>query len=501
MEEKLSSPELNTPLKLARLNEITDGPVDVATVSSTVVRNQAKRKAIKRGAAPRSVTSGANLRLRFEIQAGLLEEQCRAKAQEKMVVVMDDEFKKFARALRDVQLGFQDRGAFQLEREKEREAATLKLKEVRAESEAEAERLVTSSAISRNNLAGKLYQLRYTKSEIMAFSKGNYERMEIMDEEEVEEREDGLNVAEKTAVNNQETINQEIESSRLRFEDLEGLLKVEKKSSAELDLALNQLANELAELKEKTASGSRHEAELAEYRIRALNEEISDMKCNIRALNDSIMGKDRELCNSAQIRDSLIAKLDRVKADLRRLKGREAQNRANLAEIQAKNKSLVDDLAYARGNVRRAVQRENEMNERINQLCARISESEQELCVREMKYQKDLKFELDKRDGEIVSGEGSREMKEFLRQKEELVENMRIDLTNSRQKSIDLTRKMSERIDQLTVELNESKARRLKDNKHAAVTHQAFKEIVVRKQEKCDGEALHQYKLSALVAF
>ncbi|KAF6152155.1 hypothetical protein GIB67_005801 [Kingdonia uniflora] len=328
------------------------------------------------------IAEGVDLRPRFDVEAGLLEEQCRAKALEKMFANMDDEFKK-------------------LEQEKEREVAALKLKEVRAESEAEAERLVTASTISHNNPAGKLYQLRYTKAEIMAFSKGNYEEMEIMDKEEVEEREDGLN---------------EIESSRLRVVDLEGLHEVEKKSSVELqyevlfsqykdrlddnvklslklkeakrqveqktatilsrDLALNQLTSELAELKEKATSGSRHESKLAKYRIRALNEEISDMKCNIRALNEqllkrvieldiartnlavseadfkklssSIMGKDRELRNSAQMRNSLIARLDRVKADLRRLKGREAQSRADLAKIQAKNKSLVDDLAHAR---------------------------------------------------------------------------------------------------------------------------------------------------------
>ncbi|KAF6145634.1 hypothetical protein GIB67_018740 [Kingdonia uniflora] len=264
MEEKLSTPELNTPIKLARLIEILDGPVVMATISSNIVRILAKRKAVKRGAAPRSVSSvsmddsskrrkvtsptkskevieesnkiaeGADLGPRFEVEAGLLEEQCRAKAREKMVVVMDDEFKKFAHALRDVQLGFQDRsielekrisqlegeknqleenliwerGAFQLEREKEREAAALKLKEVRAKSEAEADRLVTALVISWNYLAGKLYQLRYTKVEIMAFSEGSYEEMEIMDEEKVEEREDGLNFAKKTAADNQETINQ-----------------------------------------------------------------------------------------------------------------------------------------------------------------------------------------------------------------------------------------------------------------------------------------------------
>ncbi|KAF6176677.1 hypothetical protein GIB67_034539 [Kingdonia uniflora] len=318
MEEKLSTPELNTPLKLAWLNKIMDGPVDMATVSSTVVRNLAKRKAIKRGLLlvllRRSVWTIA-------VRGGShLEEQCRAKAREKMVVVMDDEFKKFARALRDVQLGFQDRsmelekrisqlegeknqlkenltrerGAFQLEWEKEREAAALKLKEVRAESEAEAERLVTASAISRNNL-------------------------------EAEEMEDGLNVAEKTAANNQETIKQkELDVAREKeeqtllynveyaeeyevlfsqYEDQlddnvklslkleEAKRQVEEKTAIILsrDLALNLLTNELVELKEKTASDSRHEAGLAEYRVRALNEKISDMECNLRALNEQLL--------------------------------------------------------------------------------------------------------------------------------------------------------------------------------------------------------------------
>ncbi|KAF6153565.1 hypothetical protein GIB67_027432 [Kingdonia uniflora] len=202
MEEKLTTSELNIPLKLVWLNEILDGPVDMATVSSTTVQNLAMRKAVKRGAAPRSVSSlddsskrrkvisptnsqkmleesdkiaeGADLRLRFEAEADLVEEQCRAKDREKMVAVMDEEFKKFARALRDVQLGSLDRSMelekkisqlegeksqleekltrervdFQFEREKEKEAAALKLKQVRAESEAEAERLVTASAIS-----------------------------------------------------------------------------------------------------------------------------------------------------------------------------------------------------------------------------------------------------------------------------------------------------------------------------------------------------------------
>ncbi|KAF6138055.1 hypothetical protein GIB67_042960 [Kingdonia uniflora] len=502
MEENMLTLELNTPLKLVRLNEMPDGPVDMATVSSTVVENLAKRKAMKKGAASRSATSdsvddnskrrkvtppaksqvvleesikiveGADLRSYFEVETGLMEEQCRAKAREKGVTVVEDEFKKFALALRGVQLGLQDssielerrisqlegeknqfeesltreREAFQLELEKEREAAVLKLKEVRAER--------------------KLYQLRYTKAEILAFSEWNYEEKEIVDEEEVEEMEDGLNVAEKTVADNQETINQEIESLRLRVVDIEGLLEVEKNSSADLqyedrlddnmklslkleeaksqvedkiatllsrDLALNQLINELIELKERAASGSQYDAELAKYRIRALNDEISDMKCNIRALNEQfiIVGKDLELRNSAQIRDSLIARLDCLKADLCRLKENEAKSRADLAEVQAKNKSLVDDLAHVRGNVRRAVQRDKEMNERINQLCARITELERELRAREMKYEKDLKLELDKRDGKIASGEGSREMKEFLRQKEELVENMRIDLTNS----------------------------------------------------------------------
>ncbi|KAF6150596.1 hypothetical protein GIB67_022208 [Kingdonia uniflora] len=195
MEEKLTTFELNIPLKDAWLNKIPDGPVDMATVSSPVLQDLAKRKAVKTGAAPRSVSSvrvddsskkrkvisptksqkmleesdkiaeGADLRLSFKVKADLLEEQRRAKAREKMVTVMDDEFKKFARALRDVQLGSQDRSMelennisqlegeknqleeklirervdFQLEREIKKEAVALKLKQVRAESKAEAE--------------------------------------------------------------------------------------------------------------------------------------------------------------------------------------------------------------------------------------------------------------------------------------------------------------------------------------------------------------------------
>ncbi|KAF6155313.1 hypothetical protein GIB67_019839, partial [Kingdonia uniflora] len=61
------------------------------------------------------------------------------------------------------------------------------------------------------------------------------------------------------------------------------------------DLALSQFTSELAELKKKAASGSRHEADLAEYRIRELNDEISDMKCKIRALNEQLLKKEIDL--------------------------------------------------------------------------------------------------------------------------------------------------------------------------------------------------------------
>ncbi|KAF6136117.1 hypothetical protein GIB67_043269 [Kingdonia uniflora] len=512
---------------LSRLNEMPDGPVDMVTMSNTIVRNLAKRKAMKRGTASCSaipdsmddsskrwmatppaksqvvleksikIAKGAYLRPRFEVEIGLMEKQCRAKAREKGVTIVEDEFKKDRSIelekrisqLEGQKIQFEEsltreREAFQLELEIEREVAALKLKEVRAESVAEAERLVSASATSRNNLAVKLYQLRYTKVEILAFSKGNYEEKEIVDEEEDEEIEDGLSVTKRTVADNQETTDQEIESLRLRVVDLEGLLKVEKNSSADLqldswsvgqegtgslelagvcsaslsvcfcrsvsqlgtdvyedrlddymklslkleeaksqvedktvillskDLSLNQLISILTELKERMASSSRYDAELTEYRISALNDEISDMKCNIRALNEQLLKKEIDLDTA----------LDHLKADLRRLKEREAKSRADLAEVQAKNKILVDDLAHVRGNVWRAVQCDKEMNERINQLRARITELERELRVREMKYKKDLKFELDKGDGEIASGEGSRVMKEFLRQKENLVE-------------------------------------------------------------------------------
>ncbi|KAF6147545.1 hypothetical protein GIB67_037434 [Kingdonia uniflora] len=180
IEEKLTTSELNIPLKLVRLNEIPDGPVDMATVSSTAVRNLAKKKAVKRGGAPRSVSSlddsskrrkvispiklqemleesdkiveGADLRSRFEVEADLVEEQCRAKAREKMVVVMDEEFKKARLMELDKKISqlegdksqlekklTREMVDFQLEREKEKEATALKLKQVRAESDAEAE--------------------------------------------------------------------------------------------------------------------------------------------------------------------------------------------------------------------------------------------------------------------------------------------------------------------------------------------------------------------------
>ncbi|KAF6136427.1 hypothetical protein GIB67_019310, partial [Kingdonia uniflora] len=497
MEENMLTPELNTPLKLARLNEIPDGPVDMAAVSNTVVRNLAKRKVMKRGVASRSTTSdsvddsskrrkvslpaksqvvleesvkiteGADLRPYFVVETGLVEDQCRAKAREKGVTVVKDEFKK-------------------LEPEKERKVDALILKEVRAESVAKAERLVFASATSRNNLAGKLYQLRYTKAEILAFSEGNYEEKEIVDEEEVEKMEDGLNVAEKTVAKNQETIDQEIESLRLRVVDLEGLLEVEKNSSTDLqkeldvarereeqtllynteyaeeyevlisqyedqlddnvklslkheeaksqvedktvtllsrDLALNQLISELPELKERAASGSRYDAELAEYCIIALKDEISDMKCSIRALNEQLLKREIDLDTA---RTNLVVSEVNFEKLSSSIVGK---------ELELRNSTQIRDSLI----VRKAVQRDKEMNERIDQLCARITELERELRARKIKYEKDLKLELDKRDGKIASGEGSREMKEFLHQKEELVENMRIELINSQQKSINLT--------------------------------------------------------------
>ncbi|KAF6163009.1 hypothetical protein GIB67_021158 [Kingdonia uniflora] len=268
--------------KLARLNKMSDEPVDMATVSNTVVRNLAKRKAVKRGVASHYATSnsvddsckrrkvtppvkslvvleetvkiaeGADLRPRFEVETGLMKEQCRAIAREKGVTVVEDEFKKDRSIELERRISLLEgeknqfeenltweREAFQLELEKEREAAALKLKEVRAESVAETKRLASASTTSRNNFLGKLYQLRYTKAEIWAFSERNYEEKEIVDEEEDKEMEDGLNVAEKAVTDNQETTDQEIESLCLRVVDLEGLLEVEKNSSTDLQKELD----------------------------------------------------------------------------------------------------------------------------------------------------------------------------------------------------------------------------------------------------------------------
>ncbi|KAF6145581.1 hypothetical protein GIB67_037614 [Kingdonia uniflora] len=256
LEAALKELEISRFKRLARLNEILDGPVDMATVISTVVRNMAKRKAVKRGAGPRSVSSFA--RALKEVQLG---SQGRSMELEKKISQLEGEKNQLEEKLT------RERVDFQLERKKEKEAAALKLKQLRVESEAEAERL-----------------LRYTKAEIAAFSEGNYGEMEIMDEEEVEEREGGLNTAEKTDVDNQETINK----------------------------ALNQLISKLVQLKEKATSGSRHEAELAEYRIRALNEKIFDMKCNIHTLNELLLKIENNLDTA---RTNLIVS----KADLEKL--------------------------------------------------------------------------------------------------------------------------------------------------------------------------------------
>ncbi|KAF6176890.1 hypothetical protein GIB67_001666 [Kingdonia uniflora] len=462
MEEKLLPPELNTPLKLTPLNEMPDGPVNMATISSTVARNLAKRKAVKREAASRSVMSDsvddsskrrkvtsrtksqvvleesdriaeeADMRLRFEVKAGLLEEQCRAKAREKMVVVVDDEFKKFARTLRGVQLGLQDRSielekrisqlegeknqfeenltrkreAFQLEQEKEREVATLKLKEVRAESVAEAERLVTASATSRNSL--------------------------------------------------------EIESSRLRVVYLEGLLEVEKKSSTELQKELD-VAREREEqiLLYNAEYAEEYEALISQYEDRLddnvkLSPKLEEAKSQVEDLTATILSRDLYNAEYAEEYEALISqyedrlddnvklsqKLEEAKSQVEDLTATILSRDFALNKLTSELTEFKEKAASGSRNVRWVVQRNKEMNERINQLCARISELEREFCVRELKYEKDLKFEIDKRDGKIASGEGCREMKEFLHRKEELVENIRIDLTNSRQKSIDLTRQM-----------------------------------------------------------
>ncbi|KAF6138823.1 hypothetical protein GIB67_005281 [Kingdonia uniflora] len=104
--------------------------------------------------------------------------ECLQRSVEEPLELNNRTIQRFARALRDVQLDFQDR-----------EALALKLKEVRAESEAEAERLLTALAISGNNLAGKLYQLRYTKAEELDFAKEREEQTLLNNAEYAEEYE------------------------------------------------------------------------------------------------------------------------------------------------------------------------------------------------------------------------------------------------------------------------------------------------------------------------
>ncbi|KAF6165875.1 hypothetical protein GIB67_012772 [Kingdonia uniflora] len=306
-----------------------------------------------------------------------------------MVAIVDDEFKKFARALRGVQLGFEDmlielekkisqlegeknqmeenltreREAFRSELEKEREAAALKLKEVRAKSVAEGERLVTASATSRNILEIESSGLRVVDLEglLEVEKKSSAELQKELDVARERKKQTLLYNAEYA--DEYEALSSQYEDRlddnvKLFLKNEEAKRQVEDKTATILskDLALNQLNNELVELKEKAS---------------ALNEEISDMKFNIRALNEQllkreidldtaptnlvvseadleklssiIMGKDQELHNSEQIRNSLIARLGRLKVDLRRLKGREAQSKADLAEVLANNQSLVDE--------------------------------------------------------------------------------------------------------------------------------------------------------------
>ncbi|KAF6156285.1 hypothetical protein GIB67_008055 [Kingdonia uniflora] len=304
MEEKLTTSELNIPLKLVPLNEILDGTVDMPTVSSTVVQNLAKRKAIKKRAAPYSVLSvsvddsnrrrkvisstksqemleeskkiaeEADLRQHFEVEADLLEEQCRAKAQEKLVTIMDEEFKKVDEA-----------------RKKDLPARGGEKPNVREADSGEGRVPVG---------VGKLYKLRYTKAGITAFSEGNYEEMEIMDEEEVEEREGGLNTAEKTDADNQETINQEIENSCLRVVDLEGLLEVEKKFSAELQELDTAREREKLTLLYNAEYSEEYEALISQYEDRLdynvkLSLKLEEAKRQVEEKTATILSRDLAL--------------------------------------------------------------------------------------------------------------------------------------------------------------------------------------------------------------
>ncbi|KAF6149649.1 hypothetical protein GIB67_017382 [Kingdonia uniflora] len=91
MEEKLSTPEINTALKLARLNKMPDRLVDMATASSTVVRNLAKRKAVKRGLL---LVLGEVLRPRFEVEAVSWRNNVELTAAKEDGCCVDDEFLK-----------------------------------------------------------------------------------------------------------------------------------------------------------------------------------------------------------------------------------------------------------------------------------------------------------------------------------------------------------------------------------------------------------------------
>ncbi|KAF6158752.1 hypothetical protein GIB67_040266, partial [Kingdonia uniflora] len=184
-EEDMSTLEYDIPLKLVMANTMPD-PTEMTTISSKAVWNLAKRKIVKKGAASRSTPSDS-------VDEGNKKRKVSSPA-------------KYVQFLRGVQLGFQD-GEREVS-QKEKEASRMELE----------------------------WEKQAAELKITAFNEGNFEVEESKEEVEVG---DGADVvAKKVDEDQSKAVNQEVESLHLRVKDFEGLLEVEKNSSAELQVRL-----------------------------------------------------------------------------------------------------------------------------------------------------------------------------------------------------------------------------------------------------------------------
>ncbi|KAF6153082.1 hypothetical protein GIB67_034804 [Kingdonia uniflora] len=224
MEEKLKTSELNIPLKLPRLNEILDGPVDMATVSGIVVRNLAKRKTVKRG---------------------LLLILCHRSVW--MIAVRGGRLKQISWR-NNAELKLERRWLLlwmmSLRRKKDLPARGGK-KLVGREADSGEGRFPVGAGERKGSCCPKnekeLDAARKREEHTLLYNAEYTEEYEAF----ISQYEDGLDDNVKLS---------------LKLEEAKGQVEEKTATTLSRDLVLNQLTSELAELKEKAASGSRHEA-------------------------------------------------------------------------------------------------------------------------------------------------------------------------------------------------------------------------------------------------